>query len=69
MKTEIDRNSLKVIFTKQLLTKATIFRCFDVFSVFSKMKEIFKKKNQITACHNLKEIARKIAVSVCWLQR
>ena len=27
------KNILKVIFTKQLLTKVTIFRCFDVCSV------------------------------------
>ena len=31
---EIGWSSLKVIFTKQALTKATIFRCFDVFSVW-----------------------------------
>ena len=29
--TEIGQNSLKVIFTEQFFTKATIFRCFDVF--------------------------------------
>ena len=31
--TESGYNSLKVIFTKHFLTKATIFCCFDVFSV------------------------------------
>ena len=31
--TESGLNSLKVIFTKQFLTKVTIFRCLDVCSV------------------------------------
>ena len=31
--TESGQNNLKVISTKQFLTKTTIFRCFDVFSV------------------------------------
>ena len=35
MTTESGSNSLRVIFTKQFLTRATVFRCFDVCPVQS----------------------------------
>ena len=44
--TESGLNSLKVIFTKQFLTKTTIFRCFDVF--FVRPPQIFQVQAKIS---------------------
>ena len=44
--TESGQNSLKVIFTKQFLTKVTIIRCFDVCS--AQPPQIFQVKAKIS---------------------
>ena len=46
MTTESGWNSLKVIFTKQFFTKATIFCCFDVFS--AQPPQIFQAQAKIS---------------------
>ena len=49
--TESGQNSLKVIFTKQFLTKVTIVRCFDVCS--AQPPQIFQVKAKISVRSDL----------------
>ena len=47
--TQIGKSSLKIIFTKQFLTKASIFCCFDVFMYDYRRYSVFQVQAKISA--------------------